>query len=564
MTPLARLAAAAGGPVLVLHDHDSGDATTGLVADGHEVLPLDGDPPANRRWGAVVLVVADRSALRAAVTSVPDVGESASVACLLTRDRHPVHLAPAPEWPRIVDLEARRLAAGGVLTRVALETPMPAEAVLRRLAQLAVPARSVPAPATAPRRGMVAEDGLGPLDEGVFNPIGFDPEPTRDVAELRVDGPAGLRLDGVAELDGVDLTAGAASHAVSDLRAHRGVRVRWTGATPELTRTVAELAMAGIPLVDDHGDPPPAASRQLLGEELHAALTAATDLGDPLRREEHSIGLRRAALLTHSRPAWRQRAATAAGRRSRRFPTCSVVLATRRPEQLDFALRQVVRQRGVDLEVVLVAHGFEPDPGRVRGVLGDVPKQVLSRSGDELFGDVLTAGVRASSGDVVIKMDDDDWYGRDFLLDLMLAREYSGADIVGAPAEMVYLDELHRTVRGRAPSDRSERFARFVAGGSLCLPRELLDAVGGFRPVRRFVDHQLLQAALGAGATVYRGHGLGYLLHRRAEGHTWHADADFFLAGDRVSQQWDGFAPSRLLEVEAADVPLGPSGASRP
>ena len=96
MTPLARLAAAAGGPVLVLHDHDSGDATTGLVADGHEVLPLDGDPTANRQWGAVVLVVADRSALRAAVTSVPDVGESRSVACLLTLDRHPVHLTPAP------------------------------------------------------------------------------------------------------------------------------------------------------------------------------------------------------------------------------------------------------------------------------------------------------------------------------------------------------------------------------------------------------------------------------------------------------------------------------------
>jgi hypothetical protein len=44
----------------------------------------------------------------------------------------------------------------------------------------------------------------------------------------------------------------------------------------------------------------------------------------------------------------------------------SVVLATRRPEMLAFALRQVAQQRGVDLQLVLAPHGFTPDADVLR------------------------------------------------------------------------------------------------------------------------------------------------------------------------------------------------------
>ena len=84
--------------------------------------------------------------------------------------------------------------------------------------------------------------------------------------------------------------------------------------------------------------------------------------------------------------------------------------------------------------------------------------------GDAWFGDVLTASVRAASGDVVAKMDDDDWYGPDFLTDLLLARHYSGADVVGMTAEYVHLEAIDRTVRR---TDESERAAKFVAGGTI-------------------------------------------------------------------------------------------------
>ena len=167
-----------------------------------------------------------------------------------------------------------------------------------------------------------------------------------------------------------------------------------------------------------------------------------------------------------------------------------------------------------------------------------------------LFGDVLTAGVAAADGDLVLKMDDDDWYGSDFVADLLLARAYSGAEMVGTPAEFHYLVPKDVTVRR---GHKAELYAPFVAGGTMLVERGLLREVGGFRSVRRYVDAQLIAAVQRAGAATYRTHGLGYLLRRNASGHTWQVDDDYLLDPARVAEIRPGFAPSRLLDVDQED-----------
>jgi hypothetical protein len=278
------------------------------------------------------------------------------------------------------------------------------------------------------------------------------------------------------------------------------------------------------------------------------------DLSDPLEREEHSVLVRREALRTFSTTAWRRRAAQRAGVRVAAEPGVSVVLATKRPEMLAFALRQVRKQRGVHLQLVLACHGFTPDESVVResGL-----EQVVVRRHDEatLFGDVLADAVSAADGDLVLKMDDDDWYGSDFVADLLLARAYSGAELVGAPAEQHYLVPKDVTVRR---GHRAELYASFVAGGTILVDRGLLREVGSFRSVRKYVDAQLLHAVTRAGAAIYRTHGLGYLLRRNATGHTWEVDMDYLLDPVRTTEVRPGFAPSRLLEYDASELP-GPS-----
>ena len=86
------------------------------------------------------------------------------------------------------------------------------------------------------------------------------------------------------------------------------------------------------------------------------------------------------------------------------------------------------------------------------------------------------------------------------------------------PSEFVHLEESDVTVRRTHPS---EIFARFVAGGTLMFDKQVLASLGGFRRVRRFVDAQLLAGVEAAGGTIYRTHGLGYVLRRTGTGHTW-------------------------------------------
>jgi len=325
------------------------------------------------------------------------------------------------------------------------------------------------------------------LDERVFNPIGFRPDWDRGVVDL----PPGPPTVGM----------------VASLRDAQGVRVE--GPSP----TVDALAMAGVPLVGPAFDP--------------------VDLDDPLAREEHSLVLRRAALDAHGSIDWQR--------------SVSVVLATRRPEQLEFALAQVARQRGVDaLELVLAPHGFAPDPARVQEMVPGVDVRVVPAEADAFFGDVLNAAATASSGDVILKMDDDDWYAPDVIADLLRARAYSGAELVGMPAEFHYLAPLDLTVKR---GHQTELYAKFVAGGTMLIDREVLRSVGGFRRVRKYVDAQLIAAVTAAGGAIYRTHGLGYLLRRNESGHTWQVDMDYLLDPSRVERTWEGLTPSRLMEL---------------
>ncbi|MCD4523845.1 hypothetical protein [Nocardioides sp. cx-173] len=510
------------------------------------------------RYDRVLVAVADRAALRRLL--LPAGLRSGFVGVYVAAASAPLALVPKPEWPGLLGLHARP-AGDGWFTTLRFERRAEVADVVReagrqsvwsevaggrglRVSPLDVVSEKVPADVLLPGAPDPAEPSevtgrtpvtlrevpgpvsLGPLDERVLNPIGFDP---------RAAGP-------VVALSSLDLRDGPTEALVASLRPAAGVRV-----DVDAPAVVAGLAMAGVPLVGDVAAP-------VLGDEVAAAVAAPVDLTDPLAREEHSLVLRRAALDTFSTFAWRRAVGDLADVRVAGRGSVSVVLATRRPEMLDFALRQVARQRGVEsLELVLAPHGFAPDPARVRDLLpASIALQIVPATAQTVFGDVLAAASDAASGDLVLKMDDDDWYAPDLVADLLRARAYSGAQLVGTQSELHYLAEPDLTVKRGYPS---ELYAVFVAGGTMLIERGLLREVGGFRSVRKFVDAQLLDAVLRSGAAVYRTHGLGYVLRRNATGHTWQADLDYLLDPAHVERTWPGFRPSRLLEADAADVP---------
>jgi hypothetical protein len=382
-----------------------------------------------------------------------------------------------------------------------------------------------------------------PVDERLVNPQGFVTTPSRGMASLvERDGRWSVVLDDKVVTSFAE-SGGVTDADVARLRQIRGVEVDWRHAHSgplAAVRVLTGLAAAGVPL-RAQAVPRWAGA---LGDEIIELVERCPDLSDDLRREEHSIRLRRAALRTHGVAArWEQLGAPAPAP-----PLTSVLLATRRTDMVSFALDQVARQRGAELEVILALHGVpkgHPDVAKAIGAF-EGTLTVFEADRQDVFGEVLNHAAAMASGSFLLKMDDDDWYGPDFLSDLLLAHSYSGAQVVGTVPEFVYLTSIDVTVHRRQVT---EQITSFVAGGTILVERSAFQAVGGFRPLRRSVDTQFQEALQAAGGQIYRTHGLGYILRRGpAANHTWQEPIGTFLQRNR--QQWRGFRPNALMALD--------------
>ena len=372
-------------------------------------------------------------------------------------------------------------------------------------------ARRGPRPGAAPRAPA--------FDLRVDNPIHWPRAAGARVAALGpLDRlPPGIRADrAVPRRDSLLLRR---YHHVEDAAAFHPNPVARAG-------ELARLAAAGVVV---HAGDADSDSRlgALLGADLQRPLTAETAALDAGARELRSVALRRAALRDHS--AWARSPAN--------LPSVSILLPTRRPALLPQALAAVAAQTYPRLELVLGLHGNEQafrDAARLAAEL-PLPCRIVRVAGGAPLGAVLNAAVAAAGGELLTKMDDDDHYGADHVWDLVLARAYSGAPLVGKGSEFVYLAAADRTVhRNRG---QGEAYRDFLHGGTMLIARDDLARLGGWRNVPMGEDLGLTEDVLRAGGAVYRTHGAGHLWIRHGDGHAWDAGDTYFLRiADSVSR----------------------------
>ncbi len=425
--------------------------------------------------------------------------------------------ADAPLGAAIAALGPRSRAAFAASTRVVHEPGAAgADAVLADTAAAA-------AAAGAPAAVLIANPALAvpAFDPALDNPVGWVREVEHRVAAL---GPPRLLPEGVSAHVPVradDRGALRHCHHLEDTAAFHAGAVERAG-------TLARLAARGVPVHLADGDP---ALEALLGAELHALMRAGIAGAGAAARESASVAMRRAALRTHSLRARARQVCEAAGAHPPEPALVSVLLATRRPPLLAWAVANVARQRYPRVELVLALHGGGFEAAALERALAACPHpaRVLRVGADLPLGAVLNAASAEAAGPLLAKMDDDDAYGPEHLWDLVLAHEYSGAALVGKFPATVYLARLDRTVRRRAVA--SEAWSHSIAGGTMLLARGDLHRAGGWREAPRHVDRALVEDVARGGGAVYRTHDAGYLLVRHGGGHTWKRDDRDFLAG---------------------------------
>ncbi|WP_193105883.1 glycosyltransferase [Brachybacterium sp. FME24] len=216
------------------------------------------------------------------------------------------------------------------------------------------------------------------------------------------------------------------------------------------------------------------------------------------------------------------------------LPTVSIMAATNRPEQLDHLVSQVAQQAGVERQLLLITHGFESSTetalrAREQGIENVV---VLEAPNSWSLGACLNAAVQRADGEVLSKMDDDDLYGEFYLHDLLRAREFSAADVVGKHAHYMHLAGADATLL-RFPW-MEHRFTDRIMGPTITGGRDVFTA-HPFADVSRGEDTGFLESVTAAGGRIYSADRFNFTQMRRGEagGHAWSAsDREILATGD--------------------------------
>ena len=243
-------------------------------------------------------------------------------------------------------------------------------------------------------------------------------------------------------------------------------------------------------------------------------------------------------------------------------PTVSITIATHRPAHLGSWLTQIANQSYRNLQVVVAFHGdgfTSVDHETVRRALGKrgVDVVIVEAPSSLSLGATLDLARTRADGDVILKWDDDDLYSSAHVVDLLRARHYSGASLVGKACDFVYLGSRDVTVR-RHQADR-ESFSPTVSGNSLMIDRDALDAVGGWSDMSLGEDRSLISRVRRAGGATYRTAGFGMIAVRQANPsqHTWNLDETALVDG--AVRTWPGLA----VDAALVDVPSDVSDAVR-
>ncbi len=382
-----------------------------------------------------------------------------------------------------------------------------------------------PGTATGPRPVLCLSDvpptmRVPAFDPLAVNPIGWARDTDRRVGALGdvQQLPNGVAADVTVDQERVEPLTRV--HHLEDVAAfHADANAR--------AATLVRLAASGVVI---HLSDEDRALRDYLGADLYTLMSDSRIRRSDLHlRELLSIRMRRAALREHSlRARARQLAGHVGIPNYAGLPEVSIVLASRRPEMVAKSMRMAEAQTYPRLELVVAVHGDGPPSDRD---LPDIriPTRIVRAPAHEGLGQVLNRACLAAGGKLITKMDDDDLYSTEHVWDLVLAHEYSGANLVAKAAEFVYLADSDQTIHRMVGGGDVVTADPTIAGGALILSRHDLDEVGGWRRIPASVDQALRRDVEASGGKVHRTHGFGYLLVRHGQGHTWEVSDQYFL-----------------------------------
>ncbi|MBU3143984.1 glycosyltransferase family 2 protein [Clostridium sp. CF012] len=144
------------------------------------------------------------------------------------------------------------------------------------------------------------------------------------------------------------------------------------------------------------------------------------------------------------------------------------------------------------------------------------------------LGECLNFGVEKSKYDYISKMDDDDYYGSNYLEDTMNVFKYTDAKITGKLTCFVYFEK--NNTLGIAFGNAESKYVYAVAGGTIIAKKEVFDSVK-FGNLPCGGDQLFLKDCYESGFKIFSADKYNYVLmrHENLEDHTWKISYEDFI-----------------------------------
>lgn len=297
------------------------------------------------------------------------------------------------------------------------------------------------------------------------------------------------------------------------------------GSPSMCARRIFEITASGTPVVSA----PSAAISQFFDDDEVLVAAARPEAEDMLRKLTSNADFNERVVHKAQRRIWREhtyahraetivRAVVPERGRPVGLPSVSALVSTTRPQQLARIFQTVGGQSDVDLELVLLTRGFEAGADLLAGLArahGVAKYKVLAAPAALTPGECLNRCVEASTGAVLTRMDDDDYYAPNYLVDLLHALSYSGADVVGKQSHYTHMPSSRSTVLRGAPQEH--RFGRRVMGPTITASREVFEA-HPFEALSHGEDTAFLTSVAAAKGSIYSADRFNYCRMRPGDG----------------------------------------------
>lgn len=199
----------------------------------------------------------------------------------------------------------------------------------------------------------------------------------------------------------------------------------------------------------------------------------------------------------------------------------SIITCTNRGSYFENIIDNYNRQSYENKELIIIINSNAISLMDVKRKIKNIENTYVYKIDEEkTLGECINFAVSKSSGKYIAKFDDDDFYGDNYLTDMINVFKYSDADVVGKKSIYVYFEEGNR-VEIKYPNTEN-RYIDFIAGSTIVFKKRIFEKVQ-MEARNTGEDTSFLNNCKSLGYKIYSSDRFNHILFRRKDksSHTW-------------------------------------------